>query len=78
VKPSALSFDHDIAMIAIVGRELSTSPAIAVKVLGALSKRKINLRLIDHGAAKISMLLGVDGADYIAAIQAIYTEFARI
>ena len=61
-----------------MGRELSSSPAIAVKALGALSKRKINIRLIDHGAAKISMLIGVDGVNYVPAIEAIYTEFARI
>jgi len=78
VQPASLSFDHDIAMIAIVGRELSSSPSIALKVLSALSKRKINIRLIDHGAAKISMLIGVDGVNYIPAIQAIYAEFARI
>ncbi|MBQ1959570.1 MAG: aspartate kinase, partial [Firmicutes bacterium] len=77
VQPTSLSFDHDIAMIAIVGRELSSSPAIAVKALGALSKRKINIRLIDHGAAKISMLIGVDGANYVPAIEAIYNEFAH-
>ncbi|MBR5229674.1 MAG: aspartate kinase [Firmicutes bacterium] len=77
IQPASLSFDHDIAMIAIVGRELSSSPAVAVKVLGALSKRKINIRLIDHGAAKISMLIGVDGTNYVPAIEAIYTEFAK-
>lgn len=77
IQPTALTINHDIAMIAIVGRELSTSPAIAVKVLGALANHKLNIRLIDHGAARISMLLGVDGADYIPAIQAIYNEFAR-
>ena len=65
-------------MIAIVGRDLSTSPAIAVKVLGALANRKINIRLIDHGAARITMLLGVEGNDYVSAIQAIYNEFARL
>ncbi|MGN1143672.1 MAG: ACT domain-containing protein, partial [Anaerovoracaceae bacterium] len=78
IQPSSVSFNHDVAMIAIVGRELSTSPAIAVKVLGALANRKINIRLIDHATGKISMLLGVDGSDYVSAIQAIYTEFARI
>lgn len=78
IQPLSISFNHDIAMIAIVGRELSTSPAIAVKVLGALANRKINIRLIDHGAAKINMLLGVEGNDYVAAIQAIYNEFARL
>lgn len=78
IQPNSVSFNHNIAMIAIVGRELSTSPAIAVKVLGALANRKINIRLIDHGAARITMLLGVEGNDYVSAIQAIYNEFARL
>lgn len=68
---------EDVALIAIVGRELGTSPAIAVKVLGALAKRKINVKLIDHGAQKINMTVGVDGADYEGAVQAIYAEFAK-
>ncbi|SCJ96579.1 Homoserine O-succinyltransferase [uncultured Eubacterium sp.] len=78
IKPNRLAVTHDIAMIAIVGRELGTSPAIAVKVLGALANRKININLIDHGSEKINMLIGVDGADYIPAIQAIYTEFTSM
>lgn len=69
---------EDIAIIAVIGRELGTSPAIAVKVLGALANRKINVRLIDHGAQKINMMVGVNSADYVAAVQAIYTEFAKI
>ena len=63
IQPVSVTFSHDIALIAIVGRELSTSPAIAVKVLGALANRKINIRLIDHATGKITMLLGVDSAD---------------
>ena len=78
IKPNRLAVTHDIAMIAIVGRELGTSPAIAVKVLGALANRKININLIDHGSEKINMLIGVNGGDYIPAIQAIYTEFTRM
>lgn len=78
IQPVSVTFSHDIALIAIVGRELSTSPAIAVKVLGALANRKINIRLIDHATGKITMLLGVDSADYVSAVQAIYNEFARI
>ena len=72
-----ITITRDVALIAVVGRELGTSPAIAVKVLGALANRKINVKLIDHGAQKINMMVGVDGADYTAAIQAIYTEFAK-
>ena len=68
---------RDLAIIAIVGRELGTSPAIAVKILGALANRKINIKMIDHGSDKINMMIGVTGTDYVSSIQAIYTEFTR-
>ena len=61
-----------------MGRDLSTSPAVAVRVLGALANRRINVNLIDHGAQKMNMMVGVSGADYEAAVQAIYTEFAKV
>ena len=73
----SVTVTRDIAMVAIVGRELFNGPGVAVKVLEALARRKINIRLIDHGSEKINMLLGVDNADYETAVQAIYAEFAK-
>lgn len=78
VPQGTVTVTSDVALIAVVGRELGTSPAVAVKVLGALANRKINVKLIDHGAQKINMMVGVDSADYTAAVQAIYTEFAKV
>ena len=78
IQPTKLSVNSGLAIIAIVGRELGTSPAIAVKVLGALANHKINIRLIDHGSEKINMLIGVSDEDYLPAIQAIYREFTSI
>ena len=75
INPTNMWINDDLALIAIVGRELGTSPAIAVKVLGALANRKINIKLIDHGSQKINMLIGVSEEDYLPAIQAIYKEF---
>ena len=75
---ATVTLTKDIAMIAVVGRELFTGPGVAVKVLSALASRKINIRLIDHGSEKINMLLGVDESDYISAVQAIYTEFTKL
>lgn len=77
IRPSDISVSSELAIIAVVGRELGSSPSIAVKILGALAKRKIGIKLIDHGAGKINMLIGVDGSDYIQAVQSIYTEFAK-
>lgn len=74
---SKVTANTGIAMIAVVGREMSTSPAIAVKVLGALASKRINVKIIENGSEKISMSLGVDDADYIHAVKAIYTEFTK-
>ena len=57
-----------------MGRDLSTSPAVAVRVLGALANRRINVNLIDHGAQKMNMMVGVSGADYEAVS---YTHLGR-
>lgn len=78
ISGAAVTITRDIAMIAVVGRELFTGPGVALKVLSALASRKINIRLIDHGSEKINMLLGVDEADYISAVQAIYAEFTKL
>ncbi len=67
----------EIALIGIIGRNLGTSPAVAVKVLSALAERGINIRLIDHGSGKINMMVGVDEKDYEASIRAIYNQFTQ-
>ena len=44
VAPVEVEVIRNLAIIAVVGRDLGTSPAIAVKVLGALANRKINIK----------------------------------
>ena len=66
-----------IALLAVVGREMDHSPAIAVRVFDSLASRNINVRMIDHGADGITLMIGVDEKDLNGAIRAIYTEFTR-
>lgn len=76
--PDNINITKGISLIAIVGRTLGESPTMAVKVLEAISNKKININLIDHGAEKISLVIGVDDRDYEAAIKAIYRSFGKI
>lgn len=76
--PNVVNVTSNMSLIAVVGRQLGDSPAVAVNVLGALANRKINIKLIDHGAEKINMLIGVDQKDYVNAVQAIYSGFTRV
>ncbi|MCR4712664.1 MAG: homoserine O-succinyltransferase, partial [Clostridia bacterium] len=66
----------NVAVIGIVGRELGSSPTIAIKVLSALSERHIGIKLIDHGTDKMHMTVAVDEEDYENAVRAIYDRFA--
>ena len=66
-----------IAMIAVVSRFMSSSPAIGAKVLTALASRRINVRMIDYGVEGISTLVGIDEGDYENGVRAIYTEFIK-
>lgn len=77
VGDAKVTVSKDIALIAVVGRDMGTTPAALAKILEALAAAKIQVKLLDHGSDKINMIAGVDGADYKYAVQAIYSEFAR-
>lgn len=66
-----------LALIGIVGRNLSSSPAVAVRAMSALAERQINMRLVDHGSGKINIILGVDEKDYENSIKAVYNQFTQ-
>lgn len=77
VEPDSIAVNEGLSIVAIIGRDLSTVPAIAVRVLQALANKKINIKLIDHGSGKMNMMVGVSDEDADMAIQAIYNEFSR-
>ena len=66
-----------IAMVSVISREMSNSPAIGVRVLAALAGKQINVKMIDYGLEGISTTVGVDEADYHASVRAIYSEFIK-
>lgn len=75
VKDTKISVDADFAIIAVIGRNLATTPDIAVRVLNSLSMRRINVKLIDHGPRRYNILIGVSEDNYIQAINSIYNNF---
>ena len=40
-----------------------------------MSRARINVRMIDQGSSELSIIVGVDDADFEATIRAIYNEF---
>ncbi|MDO5436266.1 MAG: aspartate kinase [Clostridia bacterium] len=67
---------HDgMSIIATVGRGMVHSCGTAARLFSAMSKARINVRMIDQGSGELSILVGVDDKDYEATIRAIYHEF---
>lgn len=77
VHPDALSIEHGLALIAVVGHGMVRSAGTAGRVFNAAARNHINIRMIDQGSGEMNIIFGVDEKDYQTALQAIYAEFAK-
>ena len=75
--PDTLTIHDDMGLIATVGRGMVHSPGTAARLFTALSREKVNVRMIDQGSSELSILVGVDCCDFEASIRAIYSEFVK-
>jgi len=51
------------------------SPGTAARLFGALSREKINIRMIDQGSSELNIIVALEEKDYEKALRAIYAEF---
>lgn len=75
--PDTLTVYDDMGIIATVGRGMVHNPGTAARLFTALSRANVNVRMIDQGSSELSILVGVDSADFRPAIRAIYQEFVK-
>ncbi|MBE6036101.1 MAG: aspartate kinase [Clostridiales bacterium] len=64
-----------IAVIATVGRGMSSRPGVSGKLFNALAEANINIKMIDQGSSEMNIIVGVDNDDFADAIRAIYNAF---
>ena len=74
-RPDQIDVEHGIALIATVGRGMMRTPGIAAKVMSALHKAAVNIRMIDQGSSELNIIVGVREADFENAVNAIYQVF---
>jgi aspartate kinase len=74
-RPDTIDVEHGIALIATVGRGMMHTPGIAAKVMSALSKSSVNIRMIDQGSSELNIIVGVREPDFENAVNAIYQVF---
>ena len=47
----------------------------AARLFSAMSRARINVRMIDQGSSELSIIVGVNDSDFEQTIHAIYHEF---
>ena len=66
--------DH-LSIIATVGRGMVHNCGTAARLFSAMSRARINVRMIDQGSSELSIIVGVNDSDFEATVRAIYHEF---
>lgn len=75
VEPDSITVHDNMSIIATVGRGMVHNCGTAARLFSAMSRARINVRMIDQGSSELSIIVGVDDADFEATIRAIYGEF---
>ena len=73
--PDTITVHDNMSIIATVGRGMVHNCGTAARLFSAMSRARINVRMIDQGSSELSIIVGVDDADFEATIRAIYNEF---
>ena len=71
----SVSVSDNMSIIATVGRGMVHNCGTAARLFSAMSRARINVRMIDQGSSELSIIVGVNDSDFEATIHAIYHEF---
>ena len=76
IKPDSINVVEGLALISVVGRNMSRRAGTSGRIFGALGEAGVNIRMITQSPQEISIILGVDNKDFDRAIRVIYDKFA--
>ncbi len=77
VSPEHLSVEHNLSLIAVVGRGMVKSKGTSARVLSAVAASDTNIRMIDQGSSEMNIIIGVEEKDFEQSLKAIYNEFVK-
>ncbi len=63
---------EDVALIAVVGRNMANKRGLCGKLLTVLGENGVNMKMIDQGPDELNIILGINNCDYEKAIKVIY------
>jgi len=75
LKPDEVKVIDHLALISVVGRNMSNRPGTSGRLFNELGEKGINIRLITQSSQEISIIFGVNDADFKKTIRAVYDAF---
>ena len=75
VHPDSINVLPGLALISVVGRNMSRRAGTSGQVFGCLGEAGINIRMITQSSQEISIIMGVQNEDFERAINVIYDRF---
>ncbi len=75
LKPDSVNVVDQLALISVVGRNMSRRAGTSGRVFGVLGNAGINIRMITQSSQEISIIMGVNNSDFERAIKCIYDNF---
>ena len=77
LQPDTIDVFENMALIATVGRGMSSRTGTSAKLFTALADAGVNIRMIDQGSSEIIIIVGVQNKDFEKAVKAIYDAFVE-
>lgn len=67
-----VTVEKDIALVAVVGRNMAKRSGICGSIFQTLGKEKVNVKLLAQGPEELNIIIGVDSKDYETTLKALY------
>lgn len=77
LQPDEIKTEFGIALVSVVGEGLVHKIGILAQAAGALSRARVNVKMVNQGSSEISIIFGIDATDEHQALNALYDEFFR-
>ena len=77
LEPDSINVLPGLALISVVGRNMSKRAGTSGQIFGALGEAGINIRMITQSSQEISIIMGVKNEDFERAIRVIYDSFGH-
>ena len=77
IQPDHIEVEHNIALLAVVGRGMCKTRGTAARVFASLAHARINVKMIDQGSSELNIIIGVGESDFELATRCIYDIFVN-